>query len=236
MSVSTEESSEIVQHAFLLSASGLQKSVHGPEGVLTILDAINLQVMQGEALAIVGPSGSGKSTLLALLAGLDDVSSGEIELFGESLTLMDEDARARLRAGRVGFVFQSFHLLSGFTALENISLAAELAGMRDARQQGQQMMSKLGLAARLHHYPEQLSGGEQQRVALGRAFVAKPELLFADEPTGNLDPDTGSSIIELMFSMREEQGVSLVLVTHDHELARRCDRQLVLRDGSVTHS
>lgn len=192
--------------------------------------------MPGEALAIVGPSGSGKSTLLGLLAGLDDPSSGHVTLLGQNIQEMDEDERAKLRAGNVGFVFQTFHLLQGFTAIENVQLALELGGQVDSASQAQSLLTELGLGARLQHYPEQLSGGEQQRVALARAFVTRPSLLFADEPTGNLDPENGRKIIDAMFALRESQGASLVLVTHDMSLAERCDRTLIMRDGKVSKS
>ncbi|MCB1754081.1 MAG: ATP-binding cassette domain-containing protein [Gammaproteobacteria bacterium] len=201
---------------------------------MSILDGISLAVKRGEALAIVGPSGSGKSTLLGLLAGLDEASGGEVILLGQDLRELDEDARAWLRAGRVGFVFQSFQLLQGFTALENVMLAMELGGGDNSTESAVAMLDKLGLGQRLQHYPEQLSGGEQQRVALARAFVVKPALLFADEPTGNLDADNGHKIIDLMFDLRAEQGASLVLVTHDLALAERCDRTLIIRDGRVS--
>lgn len=192
--------------------------------------------MPSEALAIVGPSGSGKSTLLGLLAGLDDPSSGHVTLLGQNIQEMDEDERAKLRAGNVGFVFQTFHLLQGFTAIENVQLALELGGQVDSASQAQSLLTELGLGARLQHYPEQLSGGEQQRVALARAFVTRPSLLFADEPTGNLDPENGRKIIDAMFALRESQGASLVLVTHDMSLAERCDRTLIMRDGKVSKS
>jgi len=220
----------------LLQAQGLSKSLLSPNGTLRILDDVNLELDSAQALAIVGPSGSGKSTLLGLLAGLDDVTSGEVILLGQSLKGLDEDKRARLRAGQVGFVFQSFHLLPGFSARENISLAAELAGLDDVQTQTTLMLEQLGLAERMDHYPEQLSGGEQQRVALGRAFICRPKILFADEPTGNLDPETSISIIELMFKLRADYGASLVLVTHDYALAQRCERQITLYQGRIASS
>ena len=233
MNPNTETSSEQVEIRPVLDAAGLHKSVHGPEGEMQILHDVSLTVAPGEALAIVGPSGSGKSTLLGLLAGLDDASRGSVALLGESLTNLDEDARARLRAGKVGFVFQSFQLLQGFTALENVQLALELGQQEASRDKAASMLEKMGLANRMHHYPEQLSGGEQQRVALARAFVVEPALLFADEPTGNLDAENGHRIEELMFEMQKELNASLVLVTHDTTLAERCNRQLVMRDGRV---
>ncbi len=227
-------SSESAQNEVVLSAVELHKTVHGPGGDMLILDNVSLAVQRGEALAIVGPSGSGKSTLLGLLAGLDLSSKGDVQLLGQNLADLDEDARAKLRAGKIGFVFQSFQLLQGFTALENVRMAMELGGKLDSADAAENMLEKLGLADRLHHYPEQLSGGEQQRVALARAFVISPVLLFADEPTGNLDLENGRKIVDLMFALREEQGASLVLVTHDNILASRCDRKLVLRDGRIS--
>ncbi len=227
-------SSEQAESPAVLNASNLKKRVRGPEGDMYILNDVSLTVAQGEALAIVGPSGSGKSTLLGILAGLDESTDGSVALLGKPLDSLDEDARAQLRAGRVGFVFQSFQLLQGFTALENVQLALELGGKRESLDKAENMLSKLGLGKRLYHYPEQLSGGEQQRVALARAFVVEPDLLFADEPTGNLDSENGHKIVDLMFELREELGASLVLVTHDPTLAEKCDRQLVMRDGQVS--
>ncbi len=200
---------------------------------LTILDGVDLTVAAGESLAIVGSSGSGKTTLLSLLAGLDLPTRGEIELAGTSLTGLDEDARAQLRAGRVGFVFQSFQLLAGFTALENVMLPAELAGLDDPQARARAALDRVGLAARLDHYPQQLSGGEQQRVALARAFCGEPQILFADEPTGNLDTATGARIIELLFELNRAQGTTLVLVTHDLPLAARCARRVTLAGGRL---
>lgn len=232
----SSSSSEQTEKSAVLTANNVSKHVIGPEGNMVILDALSLEVMPGEALAIVGPSGSGKSTLLGLLAGLDDPSSGHVTLLGQNIQEMDEDERAKLRAGNVGFVFQTFHLLQGFTAIENVQLALELGGQADSASQAQSLLTELGLGARLQHYPEQLSGGEQQRVALARAFVTRPSLLFADEPTGNLDPENGRKIIDAMFALRESQGASLVLVTHDMSLAERCDRTLIMRDGKVSKS
>lgn len=189
--------------------------------------------MPGEALAIVGASGSGKSTLLGLLAGLDVPTSGEVRLAGQDLFSLDEDARAALRGRMLGFVFQSFQLLPALTAIENVMLPLELAGRKDAHAEARQMLARVGLAHRLGHYPKHLSGGEQQRVALARAFAARPKLLLADEPTGNLDAATGASIIELMFDMNEEQGTTLILVTHDDAIARRCTRILKLSGGEM---
>ncbi len=214
-------------------ARGVGKQVSSGGHPLTILDDVNLDIAAGESVAIVGASGSGKTTLLSMLAGLDLPSSGEIHLDGEGLNGLDEDARARLRAGRVGFVFQSFQLLSGFTALENVMLPAELAGLADADQRARNALERVGLSERLSHYPHQLSGGEQQRVAIARAYCGQPRILFADEPTGNLDSATGARIIELLFQMNQAVGTTLVLVTHDTQLASRCGRTLHLREGCL---
>jgi putative ABC transport system ATP-binding protein len=205
----------------------------GAAAQLAILDHVSLSVAAGEAVAIVGASGSGKSTLLSLLAGLDLPSSGRIALDGVDLLALDEDGRAALRARLVGFVFQSFHLLPALSACENVMLPLELAGVAQARQRAEAMLTRVGLGQRLHHSPRTLSGGEQQRVALARAFVMQPRLLFADEPTGNLDAATGAEIIELLFQLNAEQGTTLVLVTHDETLARRCQRQIRLAGGRV---
>ncbi len=203
------------------------------EKQLKILDGVELQIAQGESVAIVGRSGSGKTTLLSLLAGLDRPTRGRIELAGSDLGPLDEDGRARLRAGRVGFVFQSFQLLAGFTALENARLGADLAGHADAAQRARDALDQVGLTARATHLPHQLSGGEQQRVAIARAFAAGPSILFADEPTGNLDSATGAEIIDLLFSLNRSRGTTLVLVTHDEGLAQRCGRTLTLREGRL---
>lgn len=200
---------------------------------LTILDDVDLRVAAGESLAIVGASGSGKTTLLSLLAGLDLPSSGEIALAGQTLNGMDEDARAALRAGRVGFVFQSFQLLAGFTALENVMLPAELAGHADASERARTALERVGLGHRLTHYPYQLSGGEQQRVAIARAFAGEPKILFADEPTGNLDTATGARIIDLLFELNRASAATLILVTHDAALAARCQRKVTLVQGRL---
>jgi putative ABC transport system ATP-binding protein len=198
---------------------------------LKILRGVNLEVAQGETVAIVGASGSGKTTLLSLLAGLDSPTAGEIHLAGTRIDVLDEDARASARAGTVGFVFQSFQLLSGFNALENVMLPAELAGLSDPRARARDALKRVGLEERLHHYPHQLSGGEQQRVAIARAFAGAPKILFADEPTGNLDVATGGRIIDLLFELNAQSGATLVLVTHDEALARRCNRVLTLVAG-----
>ncbi|MET0092704.1 MAG: ATP-binding cassette domain-containing protein [Sedimenticola sp.] len=218
----------------LISAAQVGKRVITSLGEeLTILEDIELTLHRGEASAILGSSGSGKSTLLGLLAGLDEASSGEIRLFGQSLSEMNEDARAELRAGRVGFVFQSFQLLPGMTALENVMLPLELARHDDPGSQARETLEMVGLSQRIHHYPSQLSGGEQQRVAIARAFAAQPALLFADEPTGSLDSATGGLISELLFELRSNTGTALLLVTHDEQLARRCDNRVRLEAGRL---
>lgn len=209
------------------------KFVETAEGRLDILQQIDLQVSSGEAVAILGASGSGKSTLLGLLAGLDEASAGEVRLFDTPLSSLDEDGRAALRAGKVGFVFQSFQLLSGMTALENVMLPLELAGHKSPEQAAKEALSQAGLAKRLHHYPSQLSGGEQQRVALARAFAPSPKILFADEPTANLDAHTGERVAALLFRLQEQSNTVLILVTHDAMLARGCDRRLYLREGRL---
>lgn len=209
------------------------KFVETAEGRLDILQQIDLQVSSGEAVAILGASGSGKSTLLGLLAGLDEASAGEVRLFDTPLSNLDEDGRAALRAGKVGFVFQSFQLLSGMTALENVMLPLELAAHKSPEQAAKEALSQAGLAKRLHHYPSQLSGGEQQRVALARAFAPSPKILFADEPTANLDAHTGERVAELLFRLQEQSNTVLILVTHDEMLARGCDRRLYLREGRL---
>jgi putative ABC transport system ATP-binding protein len=217
----------------IVSAHALSKQVDGPEGRLSILEQVTLHVHPGEAVAILGASGSGKSTLLGLLAGLDLPSQGHVELLGEFLPRLDEDGRARLRAGKVGFVFQSFQLLPGLSALENVMLPLELSGQAEARALAAELLGEVGLADRLRHLPNQLSGGEQQRVALARAFAGRPQILFADEPTGNLDRHTGQRIVELLFRLKQEHGTALVLVTHDPALAEHCDRRYALEAGRV---
>ena len=212
-------------------ARNVRKQITSGDAPLTILSEVNLRIGSGESVAIIGASGSGKTTLLSLLAGLDLPSGGDIELDGQTLHTMNEDQRAALRAGRVGFVFQSFQLLAGFTALENVMLPVELAGRRDADALARKALQQVGLAERLQHYPHQLSGGEQQRVAIARAFAGQPKILFADEPTGNLDTATGARIIDLLFELNQAQSATLVLVTHDAALASRCSRVLTLRQG-----
>lgn len=203
------------------------------DGTLDILSEIALVVKAGETLAITGASGSGKSTLLALLAGLDQPSSGEVYLFGQRLNDLDEDARARLRAGRVGFVFQSFQLLPALSARENVLLPLELAGRADANERANHWLDRVGLAARATHTPSQLSGGEQQRIAIARAFAADAQIVFADEPTGNLDAETGARIIDMLFELNAESATTLILVTHDDALASRCQRHIRLSAGRV---
>jgi len=211
----------------------LTRQVSSPEGSLTIVRDISFAITAGETVAIVGASGAGKSTLLALLAGLDLPSAGEVILAGENLSRLDEDGRARVRAERVGFVFQSFHLVPSLTALENVMLPLELAGKREVRAAALEMLARVGLAARVGHYPRQLSGGEQQRVALARASVGRPAVLFADEPTGNLDSATGERIAQLLFELNAGSRTTLVLVTHDRALASRCQRLLSMDAGSL---
>ncbi|HPF25769.1 MAG TPA: ABC transporter ATP-binding protein [Steroidobacteraceae bacterium] len=217
----------------VLKAENLTKQVTSPEGPLTILRDVSLDIGAGESVAVVGASGAGKSTLLALLAGLDTPTSGRVLLAGADLTALDEDGRAKLRAERVGFVFQSFHLVQSLTALENVMLPLELAGRADARRAALETCERVGLGNRTGHYPRQLSGGEQQRVAIARAFVTQPAVLFADEPTGNLDTVTGERIVSLLFELNANSHTTLVLVTHDRELARRCSRILELSGGEL---
>ena len=220
----------------VLRATQLGKRVSLPSGELTILEDVSFVIHAGERVAVVGASGSGKSTLLSLLAGLDTPSDGEVELAGAALASLDEDGRAKLRGDKVGFVFQAFQLLPSLTALENVMLPLELRDGRDAERMAQAVLVEVGLAERLDHYPRQLSGGEQQRVALARAFVVRPQVLFADEPTGNLDTHTGDAVIDLLFRMNEESGTTLVLVTHDADLAARCDRTLRIEAGRLVES
>jgi len=217
----------------IVQAIGLTKQVTTPDHTLVIVDHASFAVGEGESVAILGASGSGKSTLLGLLAGLDDPSGGKVLLDGNDLFALDEDGRARLRGRMVGFVFQSFQLLPALTALENVMLPLELSGGADAGKRAGAILERVGLGERLGHYPRQLSGGEQQRVAVARAFVTEPKLLFADEPTGNLDSTTGEMIIELLFGMNRERGATLVLVTHDEHLAARCDRRIHISGGRI---
>jgi len=217
----------------VLRTERLSREVNSPEGRLTIVRDVTLSIESRETVAIVGPSGAGKSTLLALLAGLDLPTSGRIWLAGSELTALDEDGRARLRAERVGFVFQSFQLIQSLTALENVMLPLELAGRGDAAVRAQAMLERVGLASRVGHYPRQLSGGEQQRVAMARASVGEPAVLFADEPTGNLDTVTGARIADMLFELNAQSSTTLVLVTHDRALAARCQRVLNMSNGEL---
>ena len=217
----------------ILNAQNLSKVVPSAEGELIILHELSLDLLKGDSLAIVGASGSGKSTLLGLLAGLDLPSAGTVTLAGRDLSQLDEDQRARVRAEHVGFVFQSFQLLDSLNALENVMLPLELDGRHDAREVARGLLERVGLGARLTHAPRQLSGGEQQRVAIARAFAAEPDVLFADEPTGNLDSHTGERISDLLFELNKERGTTLVLVTHDERLAHRCRRLIRLDAGRL---
>jgi putative ABC transport system ATP-binding protein len=217
----------------IVQAVSLSKQVLSGELPLTILQDVSFNVAAGESLAIVGASGSGKSTLLGLLAGLDVPSGGTVKLAGADLFALDEDGRARVRGELAGFVFQSFQLLPALTALENVMLPLELQGSNDARSRAAESLQQVGLSDRTHHLPKHLSGGEQQRVALARAFVSRPKILFADEPTGNLDAATGAQVIDLMFELNQSQHTTLILVTHDEALAARCGKQLRLSGGRV---
>ena len=217
----------------VLAANQVSKQVSSPEGTLTILSDVSFAIDRGDSVAVVGASGAGKSTLLALLAGLDSPTSGEIWLDGNNLTNLDEDGRAAVRAASVGFVFQSFHLVPSLNALENVMLPLELAGRDAPRKVASELMEKVGLGERWSHDPAQLSGGEKQRVAIARAFATEPAVLFADEPTGNLDSRTGETIVELMFALNRNSSTTLVLVTHDSTLAARCDRILGLDAGKL---
>jgi putative ABC transport system ATP-binding protein len=217
----------------IIEVQRVTKQVSDAGGALTILHEIDFSLQPRESVAIVGASGSGKSTLLGILAGLDVPTAGTVKLAGTDLFVLDEDARAAVRAAQVGFVFQSFQLMSHLTAVENVMLPLELQGRGDARQAATEMLGRVGLGERLGHYPRVLSGGEQQRVALARAFVVKPAVLLADEPTGSLDFATGEKVMELMFELNREQGTTLVLVTHDHHIAQRCDRQIRIEAGRI---
>ncbi len=217
----------------IISVEHVSKSVTDSTGTLDILRDIDFSLVPGETAAIVGASGSGKSTLLSIIAGLDTPSAGTVRIAGQDLFALDEDDRAALRGERLGFVFQSFQLMGNLTALENVMLPLELAGRRDAREQARRMLERVGLGERLSHYPRVLSGGEQQRVALGRAFVVQPSVLLADEPTGSLDHATGESVMQLMLDLNRERGTTLVLVTHDRGIAARCDRRITLEAGRI---
>jgi putative ABC transport system ATP-binding protein len=220
-----------MQDQIVLEARNVSKTVASPEGPLTILADVSISVRTGETLAIVGASGAGKSTLLAMLAGLDSPSAGHVLIAGVDITLLDEDGRAAIRGQHVGFVFQSFHLIPSLTAIENVMLPLELRARRDAREAAAQALEQVGLTPRAAHYPKQLSGGEQQRVAIARAFVTHPAVLFADEPTGNLDTHTGQRVTDLLFELNRNIGSTLILVTHDRDLAYRCGRKLELDAG-----
>ncbi len=216
-----------------IKVSNLAHTVNANTGDLTILNGINMDIKEGESVAIVGASGSGKSTLLGLLAGLDVNTSGEITLYDHAFSRLDEEERALIRGQYVGFIFQSFHLLPSLQAIENVMLPAELIGDKQARKTAESLLEQVGLSHRLTHYPNQLSGGEQQRVAIARAFASRPKILFADEPTGNLDEGNGKIIIEQLFELNASQGTTLVMVTHDNELAKKCDRHLVMSAGQL---
>jgi putative ABC transport system ATP-binding protein len=217
----------------VVSAHAVSKKFRTQAGELQLFEDLNLEVRRGESVAIIGPSGAGKSTLLSLLAGLDQPSSGTIRLAGKDLASLDESARSRLRARSVSFVFQSFHLLPELSALDNVRLPLDIRGDADSEQTSQHWLSQVGLASRAEHLPGQLSGGEQQRVAIARAFASNPEILFADEPTGNLDSDTGASIVDQLFRLNAQQQTTLILITHDSQLASRCSRRLHLRQGQI---
>ncbi len=225
---------DVIAAVPIISVEHLSKQVTTSDGVLVIVNNAHFSVAAGEAVAVVGASGSGKSTLLGLMAGLDQPSSGKVRIHGEDLFALDEDGRAKLRGRLVGFVFQSFQLLPSLTALENVMLPLELSGVADAEARARSILGRVGLAARVKHYPKQLSGGEQQRVAIARAFVTEPKLLFADEPTGNLDAKTGRAMIDLLFELNRERGTTLILVTHDLNLAGRCGRRLTIDAGVVS--
>lgn len=218
----------------MIKTTGISKTVNTTQGQLQILKPISFEVKAGESVAIVGASGSGKSTLLSLLAGLDEVSEGQIWLDGQAMQDMDEEQRAQLRGAKVGFIFQSFMLVQSLTALENVMLPAEIAGLADAKQRAQKILQLVGLEHRGNHYPNQLSGGEQQRVAIARAFISEPKILFADEPTGNLDADNSDKIEKLLFELNQNSNTTLILVTHDAKLANQCERQLNMQAGELT--
>jgi putative ABC transport system ATP-binding protein len=220
----------------MVQAKSITKQVNTQEGELSILHEINLTIMAGESVAITGASGSGKSTLLGILAGLDVPTSGQVSLNGNELTTLDEEGRAKVRADNVGFIFQSFQLLPGLTALENVMLPLELRGNKNAKMLAMEYLTRVGLDKRLSHYPQQLSGGEQQRVAIARAFASQPRVLFADEPTGNLDSATGERIIDLLFELNRTQGATLILITHEERLASLCQKRIELVAGALVSS
>jgi putative ABC transport system ATP-binding protein len=222
-----------IERPMIVEAKAITKRVETQEGELVILHPVDLVVAQGESLAITGASGSGKSTLLGILAGLDLPTSGDVIINQQIITHMDEEGRAKVRADYVGFIFQSFQLLPGLTALENVMLPLELRGDKQARSKAENFLTRVGLAQRFQHYPQQLSGGEQQRVAIARAFACEPKILFADEPTGNLDSVTGEKIIDLLFDLNASQGTTLILITHEERLAKRCSRRIELAAGAL---
>ncbi len=222
-----------IKRPTIVEAKAITKRVETQEGELVILQPVDLVVLQGESLAITGASGSGKSTLLGILAGLDLPSSGDVIINQQIITHMDEEGRAKVRADHVGFIFQSFQLLPGLTALENVMLPLELRGDKSAKQKAENFLTRVGLVQRFQHYPQQLSGGEQQRVAIARAFACEPKILFADEPTGNLDSVTGEKIIDLLFDLNASQGTTLILITHEERLAKRCSRRIELAAGAL---
>lgn len=234
MLIPNDRSNDNITHESIVTAKNLSKTVGEPSSPLHILHNLNLNIKAGERIAIVGSSGSGKSTLLGLLAGLDAPSSGDVFIKNQPFSSLDEDARAVIRGKTMGFVFQSFQLLPAMTALENVMIPMQLNGQANAKEVALATLQKVGLAQRVSHYPKQLSGGEQQRVAIARAFASQPALLFADEPTGNLDSETGEKIIELLFSLNAESNTTLVLVTHDMQLAKRCERILTLKQGKLS--
>ncbi len=222
-----------IEGPVIVEAKAITKRVETQEGELVILHPVDLRVVQGESIAITGASGSGKSTLLGILAGLDLPTTGDVIINQQIITNMDEEGRAKVRADYVGFIFQSFQLLPGLTALENVMLPLELRGDKQAKSKAENFLTRVGLAQRFQHYPQQLSGGEQQRVAIARAFACEPKILFADEPTGNLDSHTGEKIIELLFSLNADQGTTLILITHEERLAQRCQRRIQLAAGEL---
>ena len=226
-------SNQSINGRTVLATDGVTKKVSSPEGTLTILSDVSFAIEQGDSVAIVGPSGAGKSTLLALLAGLDLPTNGSVWLDGRELSALDEDGRAEVRAASVGFVFQSFHLVPSLNALENVMLPLELAGSANPKGRAMEILAQVGLEERVSHYPSQLSGGEKQRVAIARAFATEPAVLFADEPTGNLDARTGENIMRIMFELNRDSSTTLVLVTHDRTLAERCDREIRLDAGKL---
>ncbi len=231
LNVNTVVPAQVAAISLVVEVTNLLKEVTTSEAKLTIVNNVTFSVAAGDTVAVVGASGSGKSTLLGLMAGLDTPTSGEVKIDGVSIFTLSEDGRAKLRGERVGFVFQSFQLLPSLTALENVMLPLELSGAPNATARAQTILQRVGLGSRMTHYPKQLSGGEQQRVAIARAFVTEPKLLFADEPTGNLDGKTGAAMVDLLFTLNRERGTTLILVTHDHTLAKRCARRLVIDNG-----